>query len=110
MPGWRGLGSIIRSIRTRVCKVICRQASRTRYSPRRLAPDPPNLRSRVRSALIALEDASTLQTLALPHDRLHPLTGDRAGFYALRMDRLQRIVFRFEDGNVHNVEPVDYHG
>ena len=70
---------------------------------------PPNLRSRVRS-LIALEDASTLQTLALPHYRLHPLTGDRAGFYALRMDSLQRIVFRFEDGNVHNVEPVDYHG
>ena len=71
---------------------------------------PPNLRSRVRFALIALEDATTLQTLALPHYRLHPLTGDRAGFYALRMDRLQRIVFRFEDGNVDDVELVGYHG
>jgi len=71
---------------------------------------PPNLRGRVQSALIALEDASTLQTLALPHYRLHPLTGDRSGFYALRMDRLQRIVFRFEHVNMHNVEPVDYHG
>ena len=110
MPGRRGLGSINWSTRTRVREVICRQASRTGYSPQRLAPDPPNLRSRVRSALIALEDASTLQTLALPHYRLHPLTGYHAEFYALRMDRLQRIVFRFEDGNVHNLEAVGYHG
>ena len=41
---------------------------------------------------------------------LRKLGPNRAGFYALRMDRLRRIVFRFEDGNVHNVELVDYHG
>ena len=62
---------------------------------------PPNLLSRVQAALTDLEGASTLQALALPKYRLHPLTGDRAGFYALRMDRLRRIVFRFEDGNVY---------
>ena len=41
---------------------------------------------------------------------LRKLGPNRAGFYALRMDRLRRILFRFEDGNVHNVELVDYHG
>ena len=62
---------------------------------------PPNLLSRVQAALTDLEGASTSQALALPKFRRHPPTGDRAGFYPLRMDRLGRIVCHFEDGNVY---------
>ena len=71
---------------------------------------PPILLSRVQAALTDLEGGSTLQALALPKYRLHPLTGGRAGFYPLRMDRRQRIVFSFEDRTVYSVELVDYHG
>ena len=40
---------------------------------------------------------------------LHKLKGDRAGFWAIRVNGPWRIVFRFEDGNAHEVEIVDYH-
>ena len=71
---------------------------------------PPYLRGRVQAALTDLEGASKSQALALPKFRRHPPTGDRVGFYPLPMDRLRRIVFRFEDHTVYSVELVDYHG
>lgn len=41
--------------------------------------------------------------------RLHPLRGDRFGYWAMRVSGNWRIVFRFEDGDVWDVDLVDYH-
>ena len=41
--------------------------------------------------------------------RLHPLSGNLKGFYAVNVSGNWRIIFRFEDGNVHDVDYVDYH-
>lgn len=38
-----------------------------------------------------------------------PLKGDRAGSWAVRVSRLWRIAFRFEEGGVADVDLVDYH-
>lgn len=38
-----------------------------------------------------------------------PLAGDRVGYWAMRVPRNWRIVFRFEDGDVWDVDLVDYH-
>jgi len=40
---------------------------------------------------------------------LHPLRGDLAGHWALRVNRNWRITFRFEDGDVRDVDLTDYH-
>lgn len=40
---------------------------------------------------------------------LHKLKGDRKGRWAISINGPWRIVFRFEDGNAHEVEIVDYH-
>ena len=40
---------------------------------------------------------------------LHALTGDRKGQWALTINGPWRMVFRFADGNAHDVEIVDYH-
>ncbi|MCB1501770.1 MAG: type II toxin-antitoxin system RelE/ParE family toxin [Bauldia sp.] len=40
---------------------------------------------------------------------LHKLKGDRKGYWAIRVNGPWRIVFRFEDGDAHDVEIVDYH-
>jgi proteic killer suppression protein len=40
---------------------------------------------------------------------LHRLKGDRKGYWAINVNGPWRIVFRFEDGNAHDVEIVDYH-
>ena len=40
---------------------------------------------------------------------LHKLTGDRKGFWSIKINGPWRIVFRFEDGHALDVEIVDYH-
>jgi toxin HigB-1 len=44
-----------------------------------------------------------------PTFRLHPLTGDRKGFWAVTVRANWRIVFRFVDGKALDVDFVDYH-
>jgi toxin HigB-1 len=40
---------------------------------------------------------------------LHKLKGDRRGYWAIKVNGPWRIVFRFQEGNAHEVEIVDYH-
>lgn len=39
--------------------------------------------------------------------RIHRLTGDRKGAHAIEIAGAWRVVFRFKDGNAHDVEVVD---
>ena len=41
--------------------------------------------------------------------RLHLLKGERKGQWAMSVSGNWRLVFEFEDGNVTNVDLVDYH-
>ena len=63
---------------------------------------------RIRLALTLLSEASDPRDLA-GFGKLHPLRGDRAGHWALRVSANWRIVFRFEGGRVRDVDMVDYH-
>lgn len=45
----------------------------------------------------------------LPGYRLHALKGDRKGYWSVTVSGNWRIVFRFGDGDVHDVELIDYH-
>ena len=47
--------------------------------------------------------------MALPSFRLHPLKGDRKGFWAVTVSANWRIVFHFADGNAFDVDLIDYH-
>lgn len=44
-----------------------------------------------------------------PGNRLHPLSGNRQGQYAISINNQWRICFRFEDGDAYEVEVCDYH-
>jgi proteic killer suppression protein len=44
-----------------------------------------------------------------PGNRLHALTGDRAGEHAIAINDQWRICFRFDDGDAYDVELTDYH-
>ncbi len=60
--------------------------------------------------LAALDAATSLGDLrALKSVRLHKLSGDRAGQWAMTINGPWRICFRFKDGDAHLVEIVDYH-
>ena len=45
----------------------------------------------------------------IPGFGLHPLKWDRAGFRSVTVRANWRIVFRFEDGDVTDVDLIDYH-
>ena len=66
-------------------------------------------RGTIEQILTALNVAMAPSWLSLPRYHLHPLTGDRAGFWAVTVRANWRIVFRFENGEVHDVDLVDYH-
>jgi len=44
-----------------------------------------------------------------PANRLETLRGNRKGQYSIRINDQWRICFKWKDGEVHNVEIVDYH-
>jgi proteic killer suppression protein len=60
--------------------------------------------------LAELNAASSLNALSpLRSVGLHKLKGDRKGFWAIKINGPWRVVFRFDDGDAHEVEIVDYH-
>ena len=64
---------------------------------------------RIRILLAQLDSAESLKALDLPGIRLHPLKGAYQGFYSLTINGNWRLVFRFVDGDVFEVDYLDYH-
>ena len=64
---------------------------------------------RITLALADLDAASRPSDVDLPGYRLHPLMGDLKGLWSISISSNWRITFRFEDGNVYDVDLVDYH-
>jgi toxin HigB-1 len=64
---------------------------------------------RLRLVLALLNDAAEIDDIDAPALRLHPLKGDLAGFWAVTVHANWRVIFRFEDGDAHVVDYVDYH-
>ena len=44
-----------------------------------------------------------------PGNRLQVLKGDRKGLYSIRINDQYRIIFRWSEGNAHDVQVTDYH-
>ena len=63
-----------------------------------------------RRKLMMLHRASELNDLRVPPgNRLEALKGDRVGQYSIRINSQWRICFAWCEGDVKNVEIVDYH-
>jgi proteic killer suppression protein len=60
--------------------------------------------------LEAVNAARRLDDLTIPpSNRLEKLKGNLDGFYSIRVNDQWRVVFRWIDGEPHNVQVVDYH-
>ena len=77
-----------------------------RDDPSRIAADQLD---RITLALADLDAAGKPSDLDLPGYRLHPLRGDRRGLWSISITGNWRITFRFEAGDVYDVDLVDYH-
>ena len=71
---------------------------------------PPDIQQVALRKLRMLNRAVTLQDLHVPPaNRLEKLAGDRLGQHSIRINDQWRICFEWVDGDVQNVEIVDYH-
>lgn len=63
-----------------------------------------------RRKLLYLNQARKLQDLRVPPgNRLEALSGDREGQFSIRINDQWRLCFKWDDGEVIDVEIVDYH-
>ena len=92
---------MIRSFRHRGLKRQYQQGHRAGIGANLIAP--------VERILAVLDVARGPAALDLPRFHLHQLKGDLAGLWAVTVRANWRIVFRFEDGDAHDVDLIDYH-
>lgn len=64
---------------------------------------------KIENILAVLNRAASPSDMDLPGFKVHPLKGDRKGFYGVTVRANWRVIFRFEEGNARDVELIDYH-
>jgi len=64
---------------------------------------------KIKRILARLDEAAAVSNMAHPGFGLHPLKGKLNGLCAVSVSDHWRIVFRFEKGNVYDVDLIDYH-
>ena len=80
------------------------------YTTGRSKRIPADLIKRAVRRLEYIDYANSIDDLkAPPGNRLHALSGDREGQYAISINDQWRICFNFIDGDAYNVEITDYH-
>ena len=70
---------------------------------------PPVLVKRIKMILELMHRATRVEDLSFPGSDLHPLKGDLTGFWAIKVSGNYRIIFRFVDKNVLDIDYLDYH-
>jgi proteic killer suppression protein len=68
-----------------------------------------NLRKRVGEILSVLDAAESIEEANIPGYRLHPLSGDRQGYWSVKVTGNWRVTFRFEDARAEDVNLEYYH-
>ena len=69
----------------------------------------PAHRKRLRLILTILYAANDVKDLNFPGSKLHRLSGEYKDLWAVNVSGNWRIIFRIEDGDVFDVDYLDYH-
>jgi proteic killer suppression protein len=92
---------MIRNLKHRGLKRLYEHGDRSRLKSNRV--------NRIEDILARLDVATAPSDLDLPGYVLHALKGDLKGLWSVRVSGNWRIVFRFKDGDVIDVNLIDYH-
>ncbi|MFZ1874273.1 MAG: type II toxin-antitoxin system RelE/ParE family toxin [Chania sp.] len=65
--------------------------------------------NKLRQRLAVLNEAEEISEMNLPGYRLHPLTGDKQGQWAITVSGNWRVTFEFIEGDAYIVNYEDYH-
>ena len=69
----------------------------------------PEHSARLNRILGVLDAATVIEQVNFPGSRLHKLTGNLIGYWAISVSGNWRITFRFENGEATLLDYVDYH-
>ena len=69
----------------------------------------PDHAKRLGLILTTLDDAATPSDMDLPAFAFHALKGERAGYFAVKVNGNWRVVFTFDGEDVLLVDYLDYH-
>ena len=92
---------MIRNFRHRGLKRLYERGDRSRISPQSAET--------VEEILTLLDAAQSPKDMDVPGYRLHRLSGDRKGFWAVNVTGNWRVTFRFDGGDIRDVDFEDYH-
>lgn len=92
---------MIRSFRHRGLKRLYERGDRSQVNPNHV--------EKIEVILADLDAAGSIGHMRRPGYRLHQLTGNLKGFQAVDVSGNWRIIFRFEESDVFDVDLLDYH-
>ncbi len=92
---------MIRSFQHRGLKRLYERGDRSQVNPNHI--------EKIEVILADLDAANTVAHMRRPGYRLHQLTGRLKGFQAVDVSGNWRIIFRFDGGDVFEVDLLDYH-
>jgi toxin HigB-1 len=64
---------------------------------------------KLRDILARLDAARSVDDMDIPGFRLHPLRGERKGFWSIAVRANWRVIFRFAGQDASDVDYLDYH-
>ena len=56
-----------------------------------------------------LNAAAELRDLNFPGSNFHTLTGNYKGMYSISVSGNWRLIFRFKEANIYDIDCIDYH-
>ncbi len=68
-----------------------------------------NHANKLRLVLAKLNTSMSINDMNFPGSNLHPLKGEKKGYWAINISGNWRIIFRFDNENAYDVDYVDYH-
>ncbi len=69
----------------------------------------PHHAGKLRIMLTLLDSAKRPEDMNAPGWKLHPLTGELGGYWAVTVNGNWRLIFAFEGDNAELVDYLDYH-
>jgi toxin HigB-1 len=70
---------------------------------------PAQFLRKINRILDQLDAVSSVEDIQTMGSGIHALTGDLAGFWSVKITANYRIIFRFEDDSICDVDFLDYH-
>ena len=70
---------------------------------------PSQYLRKINRILDQLDAVSSTDDIVAMGSGIHKLTGDLADYWSIKVTPNYRIIFRFENGDVHDIDFLDYH-